>query len=81
MARLLSRAPTQQDEHAYYQWAAEYLWNDRRCDFCERLLPEDDITEHDVWKNGIDIPKAVYCSESCWALDRQPQLVARGGLE
>lgn len=80
MAKLLGRAPTQRDEHAYYKWAKKYLWNDRRCDYCGRLLPEDDIHEHDVWRDGVDVPVGVYCTEDCWALDRHPQLTARGGL-
>lgn len=81
MAKLLGRSPTEQDEHAYYQWAKKYLWNDRRCDRCDVLLPEDDVHVHDVWEDGRKLPKRVYCSEACYAIDRAPQRVVRGGLE
>lgn len=81
MANLLSRAPTPQDEHAYYQWAKKYLWNDRRCDNCTALLPEDDIHVHDVWKDGRNVPERVYCDEVCYAMDRADHRIVRGGLE
>lgn len=81
MANLLGRNPTPHDEHAYYEWAKKYLWNDRRCDRCDILLPEDNPVVHDVWKDGQKVPKRVYCTEACWALDRQQEMVFRGGIQ
>lgn len=82
MPTLLPRAPTEHEEHAYYQWAEKYLWNDRRCDHCDALLPEDDISVHDVYdrETGEKIPKTVYCDEVCFALENQPHRIVRGGL-
>lgn len=81
MANLLPRSPTPHEEHAYHQWARKFLWNDRRCDRCGVLLPEAEPHIHDVWENGRKVPEAVYCTEACYALDRQRELTTRGGLK
>ncbi len=82
MARILSRNPTPRQEHAYYQWAEKYLWNDRRCDHCTALLPEDDMYIHDCWDNhnNFKIPKTVYCSNYCYSAARQPRVIVRGDV-
>ena len=84
MVRKLGRAPSPEDEHAYYQWAQKYGWNDRRCDNCSALLPEDGVHVHDVYDNvnGVDIPETVYCSEFCFVESRQPRRLSsdRGGV-
>lgn len=80
--RLLPRNPTPTEEHAYYEWAREYLWNDRRCDWCDAMLPERSHSTHDVYdrETGEDLPKRVYCDEVCYAHDQQPHRIVRGGL-
>lgn len=77
MAKLRPRSPTRQDEKHYQQWAEEYLFNDRKCDYCERLLPEENLQIHDVYDHeaGRDLEKKVFCSTYCYAAGRQPELI------
>lgn len=71
MAHAHSQTPSEKDPR-YHNWAREYLEADYRCDYCQRLLPEQDLHRHNCYDGatGEKIPMTIYCSEQCYKLNR-----------